>query len=112
MDCGGADRDRDLYRQLCDRDVAAVITPEHRRQLLVADRTGDRHVIAEIVQHVIACGVTPLEAELALRDGAAHTYLIAGDEKIAIVLGMSAWRKALQRSCTTPERNRAALAEG
>jgi hypothetical protein len=87
-----------------------VITAEQRRQLLVADRSGDGKVVAEMVQIVLAAGVTPLEAELALRDGAAHFYLIAGDEKIAVVRGMTAWLKALQRSGMTSEQNLAALA--
>ena len=89
-----------------------MITAEHRRKLLVADRTGDGKIVAEMVQIVLAAGVTPLEAELALRDGAAHFYLIAGDEKISVVRGMTAWRKTLQRTGRTPEANRAALAEG
>jgi hypothetical protein len=88
-----------------------MITAEQRRQLLAADRSGNRQVITDMVQLTLAAGVSALDVELALRDGAAHTYLIAGKGAISIVLGMAAWRAELERSGVTPEQNRRDLAD-
>jgi hypothetical protein len=89
-----------------------VITDEHRRQILVADRTRDVDVLAKIIDSVVAENpdTTPLDVETALRDATGHCYLVAEEDGISIVLGMPAWRDALQAAGMTPEQNRAALA--
>ena len=90
-----------------------MITAAQRHQLEVADRTRDIDVIGIIVDDMLVehPTVTPLDIETALRDAAAHTYLIANDEgEFFVVIGMQDWLNALEQNGMTPEQNRAALA--
>ena len=89
-----------------------TITVEQRQQLLVADRTRDIEVISHIVDDMLVehPDVTPLDIEMCFRDAAAQTYLIAAGGTLSIVLGMPAWRDALNAAGVSPDQNRAALA--
>lgn len=91
-----------------------TISDDQRRQLLAADRTRDVDVIATIVDTMLDenDNLAPLDVEMCFRDAAAQTYLVADDanESISVVLGMPAWREALNAAGITPDQNRAALA--
>jgi hypothetical protein len=91
-----------------------TITAELRHQLEVADRTRDIDVIMHIVDDMLVehTDVTPLDIEMCFRDAAAQTYLVADDpnESLSVVLGMPAWRDALNDAGMTPDQNRTALA--
>jgi hypothetical protein len=87
-----------------------MITAEQRRTLLTADRTGINDVVSAMVADVLESkDATPLDVELAFRDAAAQSYLIAGS-KLFIVRGVLAWIAALKSAGVTPQANRAALA--
>jgi len=55
--------------------------------------------------------VSPLDVEIALRAEDAHTYLVAHDGELSIVLGEDNWRDLLAQLDLIPSANRAALAE-
>ena len=87
-----------------------MISASDRHMLLVADRTRDPAVVAAVVESVMADNpaVTLFDVETAFRDGAAHSYIIAGDP-FEIVIGMPAWRAALDELGIEPQDNRATL---
>ena len=89
-----------------------MITDKQRHMVLVADRTRDLDVIATIIDTLLAenKNLSPLDVEAALRDAAAHAYLIAAASKLSVVIGMPAWKSALAELGVTPDENRAALA--
>ena len=87
-----------------------MISAAGRHVLLVADRTRDPAVVAAMVESVMAenPAVTLIDIETAFRDGAAQSYIIAGDP-FEIVIGMPAWRAALDELGIEPEDNRETL---
>ena len=87
-----------------------MISAADRHVLLVADRTRDPAVVTAMIESVMADNpaVTLFEIEAALRDGAAQSYLIAGNP-FEIVIGMAAWRAALGELGIEPEDNRETL---
>ena len=88
----------------------AALTKQHRNMLLVADRTRDLDVIAAVIEVVLTeSHATLLDIEIAFRDAACLTYLIANDEAPKIVLHMPAMLQALNELGITPEENRTRL---
>ena len=88
-----------------------MLTPKQRRKLLVADRTHAGWVCA-VIEHMLAADptMTLAEVDAALRDAAAHSYLIAGPgETFHVITGMPAWHQALAEVGLSPQENRAAL---
>ena len=87
-----------------------MIGAADRHLLLVADRSRDPSVVKAAVENIMAFNpaVTLHEIEIALRDGAAQSYIIAGDP-FEIVIGMAAWRAALGELGIEPEDNRDTL---
>lgn len=88
------------------------ITAKQRHQLLVADRTRSGGWITAVVEHLLTAdpAVTLLDVKAAFRDAGAQAYVIGGDP-FEIVLGVSAWRAALERCGVTAAKNWAALAD-
>ena len=80
-------------------------------RLLVAERSRDIGVITAAVNDVLATSpeVSPLDIEMVFRDAGSPAYLISKPE-LTIVLGMPAWRSALERLGMSPQENRYALA--
>jgi len=79
----------------------------------MADRTQDADWIAAVISNVLASngGATLLQIEIAFRDRAAQSYLVAGPGKFQVVTGgMPEMLAALTEAGLTPEANRAALA--
>ena len=68
------------------------------RTLLLAERSRDVAVITEAVDAVLATSpeVSPLDIEMVFRDAGSPVYLISKPE-LTIVIGMPAWRSALDR---------------
>ena len=94
--------------------VAAMpLDPKQRHKLLMADRTCDATWIAAVVENLLAADptVTLDEIEAALRDAAAHSYVVACPGKTFRVItgGMPEWRAALVEAGVTAAENRAAL---
>ena len=86
-----------------------MLTKQHRNMLLVADRTRNLDVIAVVIDHVLAeSHATLLDVEMAFRDAACLTYLVANGEP-RIVLHMPAMLQALAELDITPEENRTRL---
>jgi hypothetical protein len=81
------------------------------RTLLLAERSRDVAVITDAVDAVLATSpeVSPLDIEMVFRDAGSPVYLI-GKPELTIVVGMPAWRSALDRLGMSPEANRQALA--
>ena len=81
------------------------------RTLLLAERSRDVAVISEAVDAVLATSpeVSPLDIEMVFRDAGSPAYLI-GKPEPTIVIGMPAWRRALDRLGMSPQENRYALA--
>ena len=85
------------------------LTQHHK--LLIAERTRDIATITEAISAVLAANpdTNLLDVEEAFRDAGSPVYLIAKPE-LTIVIGMPAWRSALDRVGMSPEANRQALA--
>jgi hypothetical protein len=79
--------------------------------LLIAERSRDVATITEAIEAVMAANpeTTLLDVDQVFRDAGAPVYLIAKPE-LTIVIGMPAWRSALDRLGMSPEANRQALA--
>ena len=79
--------------------------------LLLAERSRDASVITAAVTDVLAANpeTNLLEIEMAFRDAGSPVYLIAKPD-LTIVIGMPAWRSALDRLGMTPQENRYELA--
>ena len=94
--------------------AAMPLTPKQRHQLLLADRTRSGGWISAVIEHMLAAdpAITPLDVEAALRDGAAHSYLIAGPGKSfrVVTRGMPATLTAIAAAGMSPDQNRQALA--
>ena len=77
------------------------------RTLLLAERSRDVAVITEAVDAVLATSpeVSPLDIEMVFRDAGSPIYLI-GKPELTIVIGMPAWRSALDRLGMSPQENR------
>jgi hypothetical protein len=79
-----------------------MITPEQRHRLLMADRTFDEHARSSNVAAAIIDVLndnpeaTLYDCELAFRDAAGRSYVIANGDGFRIVFGMFAWREALK----------------
>jgi hypothetical protein len=88
------------------------LTAHQRRQLLLADRTADGPWIRSVIESVLEANETAnlLDVELAFRDAAAHTYVLAVDDGFEIVRGVLAWREVLRQAKMSPKQNRALLA--
>ena len=80
-------------------------------RLLVAERSRDIGVITAAVNDVLATSpeVSPLDIEMVFRDAGSPVYLIAQPE-LTIVIGMPAWRRALDCLGMSPQENRYELA--
>ena len=67
-------------------------------------------MITEAVDAVLATSpeVSPTDIEMVFRDAGSPVYLIG--KPITIVIGMPAWRSALDRLGMSPQENRYALA--
>jgi hypothetical protein len=75
------------------------LTVSQRRDLVMADRSLDAAVVGRTVRDLLAANpdVTLYDCELALRDAAAHSYLIHNPNGgYIVVVGVQAWREALQ----------------
>ena len=81
------------------------------RDLLVAERSRDPATIAAAISAVMATNTETnlLEVDEVFRDSGSPVYLIAKPE-LTIVIGMPAWRAALDRLGMSAEMNRQALA--
>ena len=81
------------------------------RTLFLAERSRDVAVISEAVDAVLVTNpeVSPLDIETVFRDAGSPVYLI-GKPELTIVIGMPAWRRALDRLGMSPQENRYALA--
>ena len=79
--------------------------------LLIAERSRDATKITEAISAVLAANseTNLLEIEEVFRDAGSSVYLIAEPE-LTIVIGMSAWRSALDRLGMSPQESRYALA--
>lgn len=88
-----------------------ALSLDQHHALLIAERSRDVAVISAIVADVLAANpdATPLDVELAFREGGSHIYLIAGSA-LSVVIGVPAWRAELGRAGLSPETNRMALA--
>jgi len=78
---------------------------------LIAERSRDATTITEAISAVLAANseTNLLEIEEVFRDAGSSVYLIAEPE-LTIVIGMSAWRSALDRLGMSPQESRYALA--
>lgn len=65
------------------------LSPNQRHKLLMADKTQDADWIAAVVLNVLAANrdATLFEIEMAFRDGAAQSYLIAGPGQFQVITG-------------------------
>ena len=81
------------------------------RTLLLAERSRDVAVITEADDAVLATSPekSPIDIEMVFRGAGSPVYLI-GKPRLTIVIGMPAWRSALDRLGMSPEQNRQALA--
>jgi hypothetical protein len=90
-----------------------MITPEQRHELLLADRTLDVDQVRTAIENVMGENpdATLLDCEMALRDAAAHSYLVMSLDGVTlhIVLGMQAWRAALANVNTEARANHGLL---
>jgi len=88
-----------------------ALSLDQQHALLIAERSRDVGVITAAVNDVLAENphATLLDIETAFRDEGSHVYLIAGPT-LSVVIGMPAWRAALDRAGLSPETNRMALA--
>ena len=88
-----------------------ALSLDQHHALLIAERSRDVDVITAIVAKVLAANpnATPLDIEMAFREGGSHVYLIAGSE-LSVAIGAPAWRAELDRAGLSPETNRIALA--
>jgi hypothetical protein len=88
------------------------LDPKQRHRLLMADRTADPAWISAVIEHLIAADPTVALAEVegALRDAAAHSYVIGGPGKFSVVIGMPAMLAAIAAAGITAAANRAMLA--
>ena len=84
---------------------------DQAQALLIAERSRDATTITEAISAVLAASseTNLLEVEEVFRDAGSSVYLIAKPE-LTIVIGMSAWRSALDRLGMSPQENRYALA--
>ena len=91
--------------------MSMALSLDQQHALLIAERSRDVGVIAAAVNDVLAENphATLLDIETAFRDEGSHVYLIAGPT-LSVVIGMPAWRVALDRAGLSPETNRMALA--
>lgn len=77
-----------------------MITPHQRRTLLIADRSRQTSIVTAAVIDVLNANpeTTLHDCEIAFRDGAAQSYIIAdGGDNFRIVFGIVARRDALLR---------------
>jgi hypothetical protein len=79
--------------------------------LLIAERSRDVVTITEAIEAVMAMSpeTNLLEVEEVFRDAGSPVYLIAQPE-LTIVIGMPAWRRALDCLGMSPQENRYELA--
>ena len=91
--------------------TAMTLSLNQCHSLLLAERSRDAGVIEAAVNDVLTSNseTNLLEIEMAFRDAGSPVYLIAKPE-LTVVIGMPAWRSALDRLGTTPRENRYALA--
>jgi hypothetical protein len=75
-----------------------MLTAAHRHQILLADRSRDVATVTAAVRDVLAANplTTLPEIELALRDAAAQSYVIADGADFRIVIGIAARLAALK----------------
>jgi hypothetical protein len=92
--------------------LSVALSLDQHHALLIAERSRDVDVITAIVAKVLAANpdATPLDIEMAFREGGSHVYLIAGSA-LSVVIGAPAWRAELDRAGLSPETNRIALAD-
>lgn len=89
------------------------LSPEQRRDLLLLERTHDAAVIRATLEAILRENptATPLDCEMALRDAAAKTYLVAGPDGLVICFSMADSRAALAAAGLNPAENWIALTE-
>ena len=89
-----------------------TLSLDQRHALLIAERSRDIDIITAAVTAVLATnrGATLLDVEMAFREGGSPVYLIASPT-LSVVIGMPAWRAALDRAGLTAEANQIALAD-
>lgn len=88
------------------------ISHEQRRDLLRAERTRDAATIRDALRKILRDNdaVTLLDCEMALRDAAAKTYLIAGSKDwVTICFSLVDAKAALERARINPGKNWALL---
>jgi hypothetical protein len=90
-----------------------MLTAKQRHRLLMADRTHDAGWVAAVIENMLAADPTLIltEVEAALRDAAAHSYVIGDVGKFRIVIGMPAMLAAADAAGGSIEQNRTALAK-
>jgi hypothetical protein len=81
-----------------------MLTAKQRHRLLMADRTHDAGWVAAVIEILT-------EVAAALRDAAAHSYVIGDVGKFRIVIGMPAMLAAVDAAGGSIEQNRTALAK-
>jgi len=88
------------------------LDPRQRHKVLMADRTRDAAWITAVIENVLTADptVTLDGIEGALRDAAAHSYVIGGPGKFSVVIGMPAMLAAIAAAGITAAANRAMLA--
>ncbi len=84
------------------------LDPKQRHKLLMADRTGDAAWITAAIEHLMGADpkVTLADIETALRDAAAHSYVIGCPDKFEVVIGMPAMLAAVAAAGLLPQANR------
>ena len=90
-----------------------MLRADQRHALLLADRSHDAGLIRETINRVLNdnASVTLLDCEMAFRDAAASTYLVAGEAGLMICGSMSDALAALRDAGSNPGQNWIALTE-
>lgn len=88
-----------------------MLTPDQRHTLLMADRSRDGATVRQAIVKVMADNpkASLLDIEMAFRDAAAHSYLVAGPDKLMIYGSMPEALKALRDAGIGPGGNWVAL---
>jgi hypothetical protein len=89
-----------LKRALMQEDADMPLTVQQRRDLLRADRSQESGKVAACIIDVLndSPDVTLYDCELALRDAAAHSYIVANGDGFRIVFGMQSQLLALMEA--------------
>jgi hypothetical protein len=77
-----------------------MLLPGQRHQLVIADCTRESSAVTAAVIDVLNDNpdATLHDCEMAFRDAAAHSYIVADGDGFRIVFGMFAWRDALSKA--------------